>query len=165
MEAHAFDRLVRSHKDSVYRQMVRVCGQREDAEDALATALMLAFRASAKLKSEDAFRGWLATIGTRVCMKMRSNAKIELAYEFAEERGLLATDARTLEMRVMKSCVADALGSLSSSARQIYEMCEIEQRTIKEAAEIAGVSLAAAKTRLLRARAKMRTLLDESLCS
>jgi RNA polymerase sigma factor (sigma-70 family) len=39
-----FDALTRLHKDSVYRQMLRVCGNREDAEDVLVEALLKAYR-------------------------------------------------------------------------------------------------------------------------
>ena len=39
-----FESLTREHKDSVYRQMIRVCGNREDAEDVLVEALLKAYR-------------------------------------------------------------------------------------------------------------------------
>ena len=39
-----FERLSHQHKDAVYRQMVRVCGNREDAEDVLIEALLKAYR-------------------------------------------------------------------------------------------------------------------------
>ena len=41
-DAPDFDTLTRRHKDSVYRQMLRVCGNREDAEDVLVEALLKA---------------------------------------------------------------------------------------------------------------------------
>jgi len=39
-----FEALANEHKDAVYRQMIRVCGNREDAEDVLVEALLKAYR-------------------------------------------------------------------------------------------------------------------------
>jgi RNA polymerase sigma-70 factor, ECF subfamily len=72
-----FDRLAQRHRDAVYRQMVRVCGNRDDAEDVLVEALVSAYRHMESLRDEGAFRGWLATIGRRVCGKVRAREALE----------------------------------------------------------------------------------------
>ena len=41
----AFEKLVNEHKDAVYRTMIRVCGNREDAEDVLIEALLKGYQA------------------------------------------------------------------------------------------------------------------------
>jgi RNA polymerase sigma-70 factor (ECF subfamily) len=51
-----FEALANEHKDSVYRQMIRVCGNREDAEDVLVEALMTAYRHLGQLRDLVAFR-------------------------------------------------------------------------------------------------------------
>ena len=43
-KAMDFETLANEHKDAVYRQMLRVCGNREDAEDVLIEALFRAYR-------------------------------------------------------------------------------------------------------------------------
>ena len=48
-----FEKLANQHKDAVYRQMLRVCGNREDAEDVLIEALLKAYRNLDRLR--DAF--------------------------------------------------------------------------------------------------------------
>jgi RNA polymerase sigma-70 factor (ECF subfamily) len=164
MNSARFERLLRQHKDAVYRQMVRVCSHREDAEDALAQAMMLAFRAADKLESESAFRSWIGTIGKRVCTRMRSHPKVLQALEFAEERDLIADAVPEMELAVMKGCVRDALDGLPAIYRDVYRLVELEERTVPEVAEQLGISTAAAKSRLLRAREIMRDRLDGSLC-
>ena len=67
-----FERLSHQHKDAVYRQMVRVCGNREDAEDVLIEALLKAYRSLGDLAAPEAFRAWLARIANRVCWQLRS---------------------------------------------------------------------------------------------
>lgn len=165
VEASRFESLVNQHKDAVYRQMARVCGHREDAEDALATALMHAYKALPKLESDEAFRSWLGTIGRRVCSRMRHHPSIENALELADEVGLALGNDPGYEMAVLKGCVKDAVDALPESYRVVYERCELDEKTVPEAADELGLSVAAVKSRLLRARAMVREQLDHSVCA
>lgn len=145
--------------------MIRVCNHKEDAEDALATAMMLAFQAHDRLESDEAFRAWLGTIGKRVCTRLRSHAGIQTAFEYANEHDLIDPNKSEFEMAVLKGCVRDAIDELSDIYRAIYVACEIEEKSVIEAASELGISHNAAKSRLLRARAMIRELLDRSVCS
>lgn len=145
--------------------MVRVCSHREDAEDALATALMYAFQAYDKLESDEAFRTWLGTIGKRVCTRMRSHAGIQTAFEYAEEHDLIDLDKSEFEMAVLKGCVKDAIEDLPNIYKDIYLACELNEKSVVEAAKELGISHNAAKSRLLRARALVRDKLDRSICA
>jgi len=51
-----FERLANEHKDAVYRQMLRACGNREDAEDVLIEALLKAYQHMHQLNDPAAFR-------------------------------------------------------------------------------------------------------------
>jgi len=66
-----FEKLANENKDAVYRQMLRVCGNREDAEDVLVEALLKAYRNLDTLRESTAFRAWLAQIGRRVCWQLK----------------------------------------------------------------------------------------------
>ncbi len=160
-----FEQLVNKHKDAVYRQMIRVCNHREDAEDALATALMHAFKAYDRLESDDAFRSWLGTIGKRVCTRMRSHAGIQTAFEYAEEHDLIDENKSEFDLAVLKGCVKDAIEELQPIYRDIYIACELNEKSVVEAAEELHISHNAAKSRLLRARAMVRDMLDRSVCA
>ena len=165
MEASHFERLVEEHKDAVYRQMTRVCSGREDAEDALATALMLAFQSSDQLKDDGSFRAWLSMIGRRVCGRMRKHEGIQEVWEYAEERDLIDNSASPFEMEVLKGCVKQAIEELPDGYREVYLSCEIEEHSLTEAADELGISEAAAKSRLHRARSMVRDRLDRSICA
>lgn len=165
MNKPQFEKLVRLHKDAVYRQMIRVCAHKEDAEDALATALMLAFQAADSLNSEAAFRSWLGTIGKRVCTRMRSHAGIRQALDLATERHLIDPDVSEFDMEILKGCVKEAVDELPDLYRTVYLGCEIEGKSASAMAHDLGVSEPAVKSRLLRARAMVRTCLDDSICA
>jgi|GEM_PF-5014433 len=55
-----FESLANQHKDSIYRQMLRVCGNHEDAEDVLIEALLKAYSSLHQLRDSESFRAWLA---------------------------------------------------------------------------------------------------------
>jgi len=166
-----FERLLDRHKDAVYRQMIRACGNREDAEDALVEAIMSAYRASDGLRDETAFQGWLATIGRRVCGKLRQRESllpvislsrlIEDGFEPISPAGD-AVDA--MDRAALSDCVHHALSALPELYRDVYVRRELEGHSAEITAEALGITIAAVKSRLHRARTMVRQTLDSSLC-
>jgi RNA polymerase sigma-70 factor (ECF subfamily) len=164
VDSAKFERLVNQHKAAVYRQMLRVCNHREDAEDALATALLHAFKSSNQLTTDEAFRSWLGTIGKRVCTRMRHHAGVQAAFEYADEHQLIDHSQPEMELAILKGCVNDAVAALPPLYRDVYLACELDEKSVPEVAAELGISLSAAKSRLLRARAMVRESLDRSVC-
>src|SRR3954468_20707305 len=84
-----FDDLANEHKDAVYRQIIRVCGNREDAEDVLIEALLKAYRNLDQLRESKAFRGWLAQIARRVCWQLKQRDSLQPLMQLSayEEEG------------------------------------------------------------------------------
>jgi len=164
------ERLFNRHKDLVYRQMVRVCGNHEDAEDALGEALYAAVKAAEQLRDVSNFQAWLARIGTRACYRTRVREKlIRLSSISAlETRGIHIPDGRLspaaeAESGAVKACVAHALNSLSSTYKDVYFRREILGEKAEDVAEQLGISIAAVKSRLHRAREIVRNSLDKRL--
>jgi RNA polymerase sigma-70 factor, ECF subfamily len=165
-----FESLVNQHKDAVYRQMLRVCGNREDAEDVLIEALLKAYRNLDQLRDAVAFRAWLARIAKRVCWQMRKRDALMplLQLSSLEEEGteLAGKEPRAdveLEVNEMKTLLTEAIGALPERYRRVYEMRDLEDVAGDEVARKLGISLAAMKSRLHRARALVRQHLDEAL--
>ena len=167
-----FESLVKQHKDAVYRQMIRTCGNHEDAEDVLIEALFKAYRHLDQLHDAIAFRAWLARIASRVCWQLRKREALQplLQLSVLEEEGLelLAPeppiDSR-VELAQMKQLLTSAIGSLPEVYRRVYEMRDLENRSGEEVARKLGISNAAMKSRLHRARALIRQQLDQALGS
>ena len=165
-----FDALARQHQDAVYRQMIRVCGNREDAEDVLIEALLKAYRHLDQLRESAAFRAWLAQIAKRVCwqLKERSSLLPLLQLSTLEDEGRevagteLLPDAQ-LVRREMKQLLQEAVDALPALYRPVYELCDVEDLRGEEVAQRLGISLAAMKSRLHRARDLVRSRLDTAL--
>ena len=165
-----FDALARQHKDSVYRQMIRVCGNREDAEDVLIEALLKAYRHLDQLRESAAFRAWLAQIAKRVCWQLKERESLlpllqlsTLEDEGREVAGSEPPPDAQLAQKQMKELLNEAMDALPALYRPVYQLCDVEDMRGDEVAQKLGISRAAMKSRLHRARALMRTHLDAAL--
>jgi RNA polymerase sigma-70 factor (ECF subfamily) len=164
--ADEFVKLADRHKDSVYRQMLRVCGSKEDAEDSLATALLNAFKARDQLQDVERFQAWLTQIARRACHRLRrtSHGPVLLALTEFEEQGkeLSAPDDVSKQMHEaeIKQCLMSALESLPGHYRDVYVATEIDGMTAEATAKKLHLSVANVKSRLHRARAALRKKID-----
>lgn len=165
-----FERLAHQHKDAVYRQMLRVCGNREDAEDVLIEALLKAYRSLGALEAQEAFRSWLGRIASRVCWQLRRREALLplLQLSALEEDGIEAVDGRPsaedlARVGEMKALFTAALQSLPGDYRTVYELRALKQLSGEETAARLGLSLAATKSRWHRARKLVRERLDAAL--
>ncbi len=168
----AFDSLLEKHKDSVYRQLVRLCGNREDAEDALIEALTNAFRALGNLEDDQRLRAWLGTIATRTCARLKSHkgASSLIALAQLEEEGfeLASLDANPEQAAIeseMRACIHHAVDSLPPIYQEVYKLRDLEERPAPEVAKALGITIPAVKSRLHRARSLVRASMDQSICA
>jgi len=165
-----FESLSHQHKDAVYCQMVRVCGNREDAEDVLIEALLKAYRSLDDLAAPEAFRAWLGRIANRVCWQLRRKEALLplLQLSAMEEGGNQAIDSSpSAEQQAgaaeMKRILMAALRSLPEDYRAVYELRAINELSGEETAKQLGLSLTAMKSRWHRARKLLRERLDAAL--
>lgn len=165
-----FEKLANEHKDAVYRQMLRVCGNREDAEDVLVEALLKAYRHLDQLRDQEAFRSWLAAIGKRVCWQLKEREALlpvlqlsSLEDEGRELAGKESGPEAGAALAQMKQLLAEAMNSLQTEYRSVYELRDLQDLPGEEVAEKLGISLAAMKSRLHRARVLVRKHIDEAL--
>jgi len=165
-----FESLVNQHKDAVYRQMLRVCGNHADAEDVLIEALLKAYRHLDQLRDSPAFRAWLAKIANRVCWQLRKREALMplLQLSSLEDEGREITAAQPsadvqMELAEMKSLLLAAIADLPAPYRAVYEMRDLRNVPGDEVAQKLGISTAAMKSRLHRARALIRQRLDQAL--
>ena len=165
-----FEALANKHKDAVYRQMLRTCGNREDAEDVLFEALFRAYKYLDQLDQPESFRAWLASIGRRVCWQLKRREALLPLIQLSqmEDEGIEipssapGTDAQWDAIQ-MKQHLESALRALPEDYRLVYEMRDLENQPGEKVAEALGISVSAMKSRLHRARALLRERLDAVL--
>ncbi len=165
-----FEELVNEHKDAVYRQMLRVCGNHADAEDVLMDALLKAYRSLGQLREAAAFRAWLGQIARRLCWQLREREALAplLQLSAMEDEGtelVSQVEAVDVELarREMKSLLWQVVDELPQEAREVYLLRDVEELSGEEVARKLGITLPAMKSRLHRARQAVRERLDQIL--
>ena len=165
-----FEALANEHKDAIYRQMLRVCGNREDAEDVLIESLLKAYNSMDQLRDSASFRAWLAQIARRVCWHLKEQERLlpliqlsdleDEGQELADSTAAPEQAAATAQMRKM---LMDAVAQLKPEFRTVYVLRDLEEVPGDEVAARLGISLTAMKSRLHRARSLLRERMEASL--
>ncbi len=175
----AFTRLVESLIDRLYSFSRYMCSDPEDAEDVVQDTLLTAYRKLADYRGEGSLRSWLFRIISTRCQKVRRRRVGEperhlpfdelspAALHQVREGPALATVAalpldelvRTELMGRVEAAIAD----LPEEYRMVLILRDVEEFSTAEAAEITGLTAAAVKSRLHRARLTVRLALQPYL--
>lgn len=158
-DLEAFNELVRRHETRVYRVCLRVLGNRADAEDAAQEALVHAWRQLGSFHGRSSLSTWLYRIAVNRClMELRTRRSRPPSQGDAEAREL--SDRRDdpvlhAEAAATMGTVMAAVPCLSPDQRIVVVLSHLEGCTYREVADIVGVSEAAVKSRLNRARSEL----------
>jgi RNA polymerase sigma-70 factor (ECF subfamily) len=128
-----------------------------EADDILQEALMRAWRMRGSCRSPDAPWAWLRQITANEALRLRARER--------EEPPLAAAEAPyedpELERVADADAVRQALAALGRGERDVVQAFYFEDRSVPELALRLGLTVAAAKVRLHRARARMLSALME----
>ena len=136
-----FDQLMARHKDAVYRQMVRMCGNADDADDVLSESLLSAYRAMHQLSDEAAFQSWLAIIARRTCGRLKRREALAPVLRLAELEehgtepisGARSPETQALEAET-KACLLRVMSELPPLYREVYELRDVQDLPAREVA-------------------------------
>lgn len=159
----SFSGLVRRYQDTCTRFAVRMLGSRVDADDALQSAFMRAFRGLRSCKDPDHFGGWLYQIVVNECRTYASRQRRrELRFPPAAEaiERAVAPGSEDEAERDVGGHIERALSMLPSEQREAFLLKHVEELTYEEIAAMTGVSVPALKMRVKRACDGLRDLLE-----
>ncbi|HQV70700.1 MAG TPA: sigma-70 family RNA polymerase sigma factor [Thermoflexales bacterium] len=160
----ACDVCIETHTPTLYRLALRILGDEAEAQDAVQETFINAFKAIGKFDGRSRLATWLYRIAhNQALMKLRSRretASLDESEDNEESRPELAVwdespDALTLEHETTR-VIGDAVNALPDTLRNVFILREIEDMSTAQAAQKLGVSEAALKVRLHRARAALR---------
>jgi RNA polymerase sigma-70 factor, ECF subfamily len=167
----AFDALVRATYASTYSLAYQLTGNAEDADDVAQDTYLRAFRALARFRGDAAFPTWLYRITVNSALNLRAKRRRAPQVSLDDQRitlQLVETSsendpvARVLAVE-LKDRVLSSLSSLPALLRQVVVLREVEGLPHSAIAERLGISEAAAKVRLHRARQKLKAALSEEV--
>ena len=165
-----FESLANEHKDAIYRQMLRVCGNREDAEDVLIEALLKAYCSLDQLRDSASFKAWLAQIARRVCWQLKQHEALlpllqltEMESAGHELHDKAPAPEEIVSAAQMKQLLQQAVARLAPEFRAVYQLRDLDELPGDEVAAMLGISIAAMKSRLHRARSMLREHIDAAM--
>ena len=159
----SFSGLVRRYQDTCTRFAVRMLGSRVDADDALQSAFMRAYRGLRSCKDPARFGGWLYQIVVNECRTYASRQRRrDLRFPpdtDAIERAVAPGPEEEVE-RDAGGHIERALSMLPSDQREAFLLKHVEELSYDEMAAMTGVSVPALKMRVKRACDGLRDLLE-----
>ena len=161
----AYASLVRPHERVAYRVAAAITGRTADAEEATQNSFVKAYRSLRRFRTGSAFRPWLLRIVVNEAHNVvRAERRHErLGARAAEQhRAAVAGADEAVLARDEIGTVLNALGRLPEADRLTLALRYFAELPDSEAAALAGTSQEAYRVRVMRARRRLRALLDET---
>jgi RNA polymerase sigma-70 factor (ECF subfamily) len=154
----AFDEIVRRHRDRVYTIALRLCGNRDDAEDVLQETFISAYRALDRFRGGAQLSTWLYRIAVNKSYDLIGRRKPQANLDDVAEP---ATRGDDFEASSQRSAIVEALDALPPDFRAVAVLCDVMGLTPTEVSEVLGVPAGTVKSRSFRARALLAKALAE----
>ncbi len=169
---HAFAELMSRHSRGMMQIAVSILRDHEEAEDQLQNAWWKAWQHIQTFAGDSRFTTWLTRIVINHClMRLRQTRRANFLYVdgpapgedrvFFELRDGCDSPEQGLGRREITDLVRREIGRIPPLLRKALVLREVDQLPMPEVAEQLGISLAATKSRLLRARHELRARLEK----
>lgn len=151
-----FVNLIGDNKISLYRFAKSILKNDVQVEDAIGETILKAYKSRNRLNSIDSFKPWIMRILANECYNLiKKNNKFELV-EDLETLNLVHIDGHETSMR-------DIVNKLSKEFSSVLVLFYYEDMSIKEISKVLNISDGTVKSRLNRAKSKLKVLLKEEL--
>ena len=166
-DRHTFSELVEKTSPKIYALGLRMLGNEQDAEDMLQETYLKAFKALPNFEKRSSISTWLFRIAANealMLLRKRKPGANQVEIDKDEEQDdapLEIVDWCCLPEREMvstetRAVLNQAAENLSPALRMVFQLRDVDGFSIAETAEILDISEDAVKTRLVRARLKLR---------
>jgi RNA polymerase sigma-70 factor (ECF subfamily) len=170
-QAEFLERAMTQYGKATYNFAFRLTGNEADARDLTQDAFIRVYRAWRSFAPGTSFLSWIYRIVTNLYRDELRRRKGRFQEEIPEdnapqafggERPLAVTPIEDFVDRQLSEPLSKALAQLSSDQRQVVVLADIEEYSYQEIAEIMGCSIGTVRSRLHRARALLRRLVERA---
>ncbi|RME90954.1 MAG: sigma-70 family RNA polymerase sigma factor [Anaerolineae bacterium] len=166
-----FARLVETYSDQIYRLALKMLASPQDAEDVLQNTFLKALQALPTFEGRSSLSTWLYRIAVNEALMVlrRQRPEVQIADD-DDSAGDDITPAYFIDWCCLpeeellsaesRAYLDQAIQQLPEKYRIVFILRDIEGLSIRETSEALNLSETAVKTRLLRARLKLRDLLS-----
>jgi RNA polymerase sigma-70 factor, ECF subfamily len=174
-ETDLFHDLIRPYERTVYVMVLSVLQNGADAEDAAQETFLKAFRNLSQFRAESKFSTWLISIALNEARRRLRGRKAHgtetLDAEPGEEghvspallRDWREVPSEALERQEVRRILQQAVMTLPEIYREVFLLRDVEELSVRESATTVGISEAAVKVRLHRARMMLQKTLAPKL--
>jgi len=153
-----FMALYRPCHEAFCRYCHGLTGNRDDAGDLVGDTVLVALENFAKLRKKESFKAWLFGIARRLMLHVYRKEKFRGKYK--EEDAILLPDTEPPpDIHPDIKVLYTAFGQLPLKQREALTLFELSGFSLEEIRDVQGGSLSGVKTRLRRAREKLREIL------
>jgi RNA polymerase sigma-70 factor (ECF subfamily) len=167
----AFETLVNRYERKIFRLGMNITGSREDAEDVMQEAFLKAYQHLPEFEGNSRFYTWLVRIAVnQALMKLRKRRPNQVSLDEEIETGEDSffrdvedwgpSPAERYEQTQLHDILNEAISELDPNFRIVFQLRDIEEMSTEETADVLHLSVPAVKSRLLRARLKLRQKLN-----
>ena len=167
----AFEELVNRYERKIFRLAQNITGNREDAEDAMQDAFLKSYAHLRDFQGDSRFYTWLVRIAVNeslMRLRKRKPNQISLDEPVGTDDDIMPREVEdwgpSPEQRYaqteLQQILNKAIENLDPAYRTVFVLRDVEELSTEETAALLGISVPAVKSRLLRARLKMRERLQ-----
>ena len=161
----AFAEIVRRYKRRVFASAARFARDDHQLDDIAQEVFVRAFRNLAKFRGDAPFEHWLARIIVSACydfLRKERRVREHVALDAIEYEVRDLTIDSAIAAGRARELLAFAMSRLAPDDQLILTLCEIEDRSVRDVAELTGWSEGNVKVRAFRARQNLKKILETS---
>lgn len=168
--AQAFEKIIERYQNRVFATVRKYARRDSEVEDIAQDVFIKAFRKLHTYRAEAPFEHWMMKLTVRTCydglrkhQRNRENSFTDLSDPEKDwlQDFIKAPESNYNGQQGAKELVSRLMDMMSPHGRLILQLQEIEQKSVKEIAEITGWSVSLVKVRAFRARNEMRKHLEK----
>ena len=150
--------------DQLYNFARWLAQDTSEAEDLVQETYAKALRGFAGFQQGTNFRAWMFRILRNSFLTSRSGLKATVGFEEDEAEAVASTAPTPEAMLIVhanRETVREALTELPVASREILLLCEVEEMSYEEIAQVLSVPIGTVMSRLARARERLRNLMQD----
>jgi RNA polymerase sigma-70 factor (ECF subfamily) len=154
-DLHAFETLFKDYGDKVFGLCLRMCGNRQEAEDLVQEVFIIIIRKIKAFRGESKFSTWLYRITVNFCISYlrKQSRKKETNENFDVVASLKTAPTQDL---VHRESLKKAIAQLPDGYRASVILHDIQGYNHREIANMLGITVGSSKSQLFKARRKLR---------
>lgn len=162
----AFETVFRRHADLVHTQCARRTGSYDTADDLVSLVFLQAWKKRDTVRFVDgSLLPWLLVVASNTVRNhLRTNRR------YTALMGRISDSERDdpdgpedrLDAEALAPRLAEALSALNEAEQALVSLCDLSEYSQRQAAELLGIPIGTAKSRLSRAHRKLRIQLGEA---